>query len=87
MFSCVDTPRERITISRLTFGSLVVVSSKSKDAAAIMPQVAKAVYHLEKCLCPCPSLFLLFFTSSSTTITITLVTRTVNMFLAAVKGT
>jgi len=48
VFSCVDTLRERITISRLTFGSLVVVSSKSRDFSAIMPQVTKAVYHLEK---------------------------------------
>jgi len=48
VFACVDTPRERITISRLTFGSLVVVSSKNKDFTAIMPQVTKAVYHLEK---------------------------------------
>lgn len=86
VFSCVDTPRERITISRLTFGSLVVVSSKSKDAAAIMPQVAKAVYHLEKrLLFPSLSPYSSVFSPGNTHETHP--PRAVNMFLAAVKGT
>ena len=50
VFNVVDTATRMIYICPLSYGSLVVITSKSRSPESILPHINTAVYKLEKCL-------------------------------------